>query len=233
MNAAKSTTASISRGQGGRPTREEAAQRDERLIEVATNLFMERGFEGTSIDAVAEAAGVSKPTVYSRYRDKRELFAAVLRRRIQRWLAPLSAAAEAQAYGAGPKDLETILHDLSREMLALATAPGAATLQRVLVAQAPHFPELARLGHEEGWLRGVRAVGYLLEQFAARGQIEVQDPELAAELFLNLVLGKSTRMAQYGIANDPEVQERLRQAAVEFFLRGVAPQSGRQIGIEN
>src|SRR5271165_5880064 len=85
------------RGQGGRPTREEAAQRDERLIEVATNLFMERGFEGTSIDAVAEAAGVSKPTVYSRYHDKKGLFAAVLRRRIQRWLAPLSAAAEAQA----------------------------------------------------------------------------------------------------------------------------------------
>ena len=224
VEAAKSSPAPLSRGQGGRPTREEAAQRYERLIEVATNLFMERGFEGTSIDAVAEAAGVSKPTVYSRYRDKKDLFAAVLQRRIQRWLAPLSAAAEAQADEAGPKDIETVLHDLSREMLALATAPGAAALQRVVAAQALHFPELARLAHEEGWLRGVRAVACLLQKFAIRGQIATEDPELAAELFLNLVLGKSTRMAQYGMANSPEVQERLRQAAVELFLRGVRPE---------
>src|ERR1700712_1017939 len=83
------------RGTGGRPTREAAARRDERLIAVATRLFMERGFDATSIDAVAETAGVSKPTVYARYRDKRDLFTAVLRATIQRWLAPLWAAAEA------------------------------------------------------------------------------------------------------------------------------------------
>lgn len=80
---------------GGRPTREEAVRRDARLLDIATTLFMERGFDGTSMDAVAEAAGVSKPTVYNRYQDKRDLFAAVLRSRIKHWLAPLSAAAEA------------------------------------------------------------------------------------------------------------------------------------------
>jgi hypothetical protein len=83
------------RGSGGRPTREEAVRRDARLLDVATKLFMERGFDCTSIDAVAETAGVSKPTVYARYHDKRDLFTAVLRATIQRWLAPLSAAAEA------------------------------------------------------------------------------------------------------------------------------------------
>src|SRR3982074_3563746 len=87
-DAAEQLPAATRRGTGGRPTREEAARRDERLIEVATNLFMERGFEGTSIDAVAEAAGVSKPTVYARYRDKGDLFAAVLRDRIREWLPP-------------------------------------------------------------------------------------------------------------------------------------------------
>jgi TetR/AcrR family transcriptional regulator, mexJK operon transcriptional repressor len=64
---------------GGRPTREEAVRCDGRLLDFATKLFMERGFECTSIDVVAEAAGVSKPTVYAHYRDKRDLFAAVLR----------------------------------------------------------------------------------------------------------------------------------------------------------
>jgi TetR/AcrR family transcriptional regulator, mexJK operon transcriptional repressor len=209
------------RGAGGRPTREEAVRRDARLLDVATTLFMERGFDGTSIDAVAEAAGVSKPTVYARYHDKRDLFAAVLRSRIRDWLAPLSAAAEAQATEASPKSIKTTLHELSRHMLVHALAPEAGTVQRILSAQAVHFPELAKLAHEEGWLRAVRGVASLLRQSAARGKIEVDDPELAADMFLNLVLGHSRRLVQFGIAADPKNEERHRRAAVDFFLIGV------------
>jgi TetR/AcrR family transcriptional regulator, mexJK operon transcriptional repressor len=211
----------VRRGGGGRPTREEAVRRDARLLEVATTLFMERGFDGTTIDAVAETAGVSKPTVYARYRDKRDLFAAVLRGRIRDWLAPLSAAAEAQATESNPKSAETTLHELSRHMLAHASMPECATLQRILAAQAVQFPELAKLAHEDGWLRGVRGVAILLQQFAARGEISVGDPELAADLFLNLLLGHSARLAINGIAIDPQFLERRRQGAVELFLNGV------------
>jgi AcrR family transcriptional regulator len=211
----------VRRGAGGRPTREEAVRRDARLLDVATTLFMERGFDGTSIDAVAEAAGVSKPTVYARYRDKRDLFAAVLRGRIRDWLAPLSAAAEAQASDSNPKSIETTLHELSRHMLDQASMPECATLQRILAAQATQFPELAKFAHEDGWLRGVRGVAILLRQFATRGEIRVADPELAADLFLNLLLGHSARLALHGIADDPEFLERRRKAVVELFLDGV------------
>jgi TetR/AcrR family transcriptional repressor of mexJK operon len=209
------------RGGGGRPTREEAEVRDARLLDVATNLFMERGFDGTSIDAVAEAAGVSKPTVYARYRDKRDLFAAVLRGRIRKWLAPVSAAAEAQATETSPKSIKTTLHELSRHMVAYTLAPEAGALQRILSAQAVQFPELAKLANEEGWLRTVRGVSSILRQSAARGQIKVDDPELAADMFLNLVLGHCKRLTLYGIATDPETAERHRKAAVDFFLSGI------------
>jgi AcrR family transcriptional regulator len=211
----------VRRGAGGRPTREEALRRDARLLDVATTLFMERGFDGTSIDAVAEAAGVSKPTIYARHRDKRDLFAAVLRGRIRDWLAPLSAAAEAQATDRNPKSIETTLRELSRHMLEQASMPECATLHRILAAQAVQFPELAKLAHEDGWLRGVRGVAILLRQFADRGEIRVDDPELAADLFLNLLLGHSARAALHGIAIDPQLLERRRQAAVELFLNGV------------
>jgi TetR/AcrR family transcriptional repressor of mexJK operon len=208
------------RGGGGRPTREEAVKRDARLLDVATKLFMERGFDGTSIDAVAETAGVSKPTVYARYRDKRDLFAAVLRATIQRWLAPLSAAAEAAMVN--PKNIETTLHDLSRHVLTLGSMPEVIMLRRTLAAQAAQFPELAKLAHEEGWLRGVRAIATLLQQFAARGQIKVEDPAIAADLFLSLVLGKSERL-DHGIVTRPKIQEQRREAAVKLFLNGVRP----------
>jgi hypothetical protein len=49
----------------------------------------------------------------------------------------------------------------------------------------------------------------------------LEDTELAADLFLTLVLEGSGRIADYGIAIDPDVQERRRQGAVELFLNGV------------
>jgi TetR/AcrR family transcriptional repressor of mexJK operon len=199
------------------PTREQAEARDVRLLDVATRLFMERGFDGTSIDAVAEAAGVSKPTVYARYHDKRDLFAAVLRGRIRRWLAPVSAAAEAEATEASPKSIKTTLHELSRHMVAYSLAPEAGALQRILSAQAVQFPELAKTANES-WLRAVRGVSSILRQSAARGHIKVDDPELASDMFLNLVLGHPERLAFYSIAPDPETAERHRKAAVDFFL---------------
>ncbi|MGX7706205.1 TetR/AcrR family transcriptional regulator [Methylobacterium sp. Gmos1] len=205
----------------GRPTREAAARRDARLIAVATQLFMEHGFDATSIDAVAQGAGVSKPTLYARYRDKRALFAAVLEERIREWLAPLSAAAEAQAAEREPREAGAVLDALSRILLARAQAPGAAALNRCIAAQALRFPDLARLAYEEGWLRGVRAVAHLLAVLDAQGQIAVEDPEIAADLFLNLVLGKASRQALYGIAVDPAAQETRRRAAVALFLAGV------------
>ncbi|KTS37119.1 TetR family transcriptional regulator [Methylobacterium indicum] len=224
MNAATLADArDAGRRGGGRPTREEAARRDARLVAVATQLFMEQGFDATSIDAVAQAAGVSKPTLYARYRDKRALFAAVLEERIRDWLAPLSAAAEAQGAQGASRPAGEVLDELSRILLARAQAPGAAALNRCIVAQALHFPDLARLAYEEGWLRGVRAVARLLAVLAEQGQIAVEDPEIAADLFLNLVLGKASRQALYGIAIDPEAQEARRRAAVALFLAGMRP----------
>ena len=110
----------VPKSRGGRPTKTAAIERDQRLIEVATRLFLDRGYDATSLDAVAEAARVSKPTVYSRYGDKRGLFAEVLRREIARWLAPLAEAAEMQLTRSSDISVEQrliglgVLHDQLR-----------------------------------------------------------------------------------------------------------------------
>jgi hypothetical protein len=106
-------------------------------------------------------------------------------------------------------------------MIAYTLAPEAGACQRILSAQAVQFPELAKLANEEGWLRTVRGVASILRQSAARGHIKVDDPELAADMFLNLVLGHPKRLSLYSIATDPETEERYRKAAVDFFLNGI------------
>lgn len=76
------------------------------ILDVALQLFMERGYRGTSMDAVASAAGVTKPVVYNCFSSKAELFAALLDREEQRMFAQFSAAIVSDAR---PGDLQTTL----------------------------------------------------------------------------------------------------------------------------
>ncbi len=206
---------------GGRPTREAAVRRDARLLEVATRLFMELGYEGATMDAVAEAAGVGKPTLYHRYRDKRELFEAVLTARINEWLLPLAQVAEAQQSGVQSSDLAEALDGLSRAMLRQTLRPGAAALHRVIAAQKAQSPELAQYAYEQGWLRAVDAVASILRAFNNRQGLLIPDANLAAELFLNLIIGPASRAALYGVELDAESLEQRRAAAISLFVRGV------------
>src|SRR5260370_40917978 len=80
------------RGHGGRPSRLESAQLSDRILNVATALFLGHGFGATSIEAVARRAGISKRTFYHRFRGKEGLFEAVVRRPIQRGAPPPAAA---------------------------------------------------------------------------------------------------------------------------------------------
>src|ERR1700731_4437538 len=66
----------------GRPPKELAGKVEERILDAARKVFLERGFEGASIDEIAEVARSGKPTIYARFRDKRALFTEVVTRDI-------------------------------------------------------------------------------------------------------------------------------------------------------
>src|SRR5690242_3570542 len=63
--------------------REQAAETRERVLDAADALFRERGWDGTSIAAVAESAGVSQETVYARFRGKRALLGELVQRAVR------------------------------------------------------------------------------------------------------------------------------------------------------
>ncbi len=212
---------------GGRPTRVAAAQRDERLLKVAAMMFMERGFDATSMDAVAETAGVGKATLYTRYRDKEALFADVFLQQINRVLAPFDLAT---LQTSSVEDIEETLYRVGCQLLARSLAPEVVSINRILISQALRFPELARLAHQEGWSRSLEMVGRILSGFAAGGVIRIADPELAADMFLCLVVGRTTRTATFNLPlPDKTALEQRVRFAVKVFLDGVrvSPMSAR------
>ena len=69
----------------------------------------------------------------------------------------------------------------------------------------------------------LNCVAALLDQFVANGQIQVEDTNIAADLFLSLVIGRQTRLAMLGIETDPGQIDQRVKAAVNLFLNGVRP----------
>jgi len=80
-------------------------RRRPQVLDAALQLFLERGYEGTSMAGIAEAAGVTKPVVYACFPGKEELFRALLRREEERILGEIQAAFE----GADLSDPESTL----------------------------------------------------------------------------------------------------------------------------
>jgi AcrR family transcriptional regulator len=208
------------KSRGGRPTKHAAFERDLRLLDAAAQLFLERGYDATSIDSVAETARVSKPTVYSQYHDKRGLFEAVLKREINRWLAPVAAAVQMKFGGRANASLEKRLYDLGRQLIALSNGAGARAVGRTLAAQSTNFPELAELAYREGWEKTVANVAQLFDQLGDNGLAAI-DTRIAAEMYLNVVIGQTTRLALHGLPIDIDAEEKRLRASLKLLLKGI------------
>jgi TetR/AcrR family transcriptional regulator, mexJK operon transcriptional repressor len=203
------------RGHGGRPSRLESAQLSDRILDVATVLFLGHGFGATSIEAVARRAGISKRTFYHRFRGKEVLFEAVVRRLIERWTPAIDAALfEAPS-------LSEMLRRSAKYMLDVALTPQALALHRMVIAEATRFPGLARILHELGAASGIERIARVLEPRIASGELGAIDPGFAAEQFILMVVSGPRRRA-LGLGaplTAPELRDWLDQC-VALFLDG-------------
>ena len=155
---------------------------------MALDIFLEKGFDQTTMEEVAVSVGMSKRTVYALYEDKSQLFRAAVRRAVETYTVP-RADIEALATG----DLRQTLSNIARQRIANVSKPVAIKLQRILAAQAYRFPELFHAAYDEG---AGPTIGFLMELFARcheRGQIQVSEPRRAATAFLSLVVGGPAR----------------------------------------
>jgi AcrR family transcriptional regulator len=181
---------------GGRPSRQEAERLGQTIIEVATAMFLSQGYGATSIDAIARQLRMSKRTFYHRFRDKAELFGAVVHDVAARLRPPEARDAAGTAALFAGAELEEILLRLARLVLRAALSPLAIALQRVILSEAPRFPELAAAAIGEGSRQ--EAVGYiaaLLERERQSGRIALDQPQFAAEQFLQMMVSLPQRRA--------------------------------------
>jgi len=144
----------------GRPPRGLAGQVEERILDAAGRVFLERGFRGASVDEIAEAASAGKPTIYARFPSKQALFAAVIERLVRR-------NTSLDAFSCAGNSIEQRLDALAALILTRVLTPETIGLIRVAVAEARRFPDLATSVSCMGRQRPTEAVARVFGELAA------------------------------------------------------------------
>jgi TetR/AcrR family transcriptional regulator, mexJK operon transcriptional repressor len=199
----------------GRPTQAEAKKLHRKLRKAAVATFVKYGYDGTTMEAIARAAGITRRTLYARYPDKRAIFLDVIPWALTRRTEPESTD------DFDDFDLRAALVAIGRAGLARAIDPDIVRLTRIAMNESARFPEFAVSAHSMTWSGRHRQVMDLLRRHQESGTIEVDDFELAAGHFIAMIEHLPARLADYGIYRSPEDEERHLQHAVDLFLRGV------------
>jgi AcrR family transcriptional regulator len=201
----------------GRPPKELAGEVEERILDAARKVFLERGFEGASIDEIAEAARSGKPTIYARFANKRALFIAVV---MQSVAANVARFEEHSPTGA---TLEERLESVAVPILQWVLASDAVRLMRAAIAEAGRIPDLASRVHLMARERGAQAIARLLAEAAQSdelGRLPAFAPErltTTTRFFQDLVFLPLLMRALFG-----EKLKLLRAEIGPHVARGVA-----------
>jgi AcrR family transcriptional regulator len=201
---------------GPRPT--QLARKREAILAAARDVFLHKGFPGTSMDDVAAAAGASKVTVYKHFADKQSLFVAVVTDAIARAEETTRSLVDRLAVS---DDLATDLRAFARQHVVDVTAPHLVQLRRMIIAESVRFPDLARAWHRAGPERGHATLAAQLSRLHRRGLLAAPDALLAAQHLNYLILSVPLNEAMFAGDGTPIGRRRLYRyadEAVRVFL---------------
>jgi AcrR family transcriptional regulator len=182
----------------GRPPRELAGEVDDRILDAAGEVFLERGLAGASMDEIAGFARAGKPTIYARFPSKEALFTAVVMRNVADKIARF------EAYEPTGETIEERLASVGETVLRWVFVGDTIGLMRLAIAEARRFPELASSVHRMARERGKEAVAPLLAEVAQSdefGMLSAFAPERLATttaFFQELVLMPLILRALFG-----------------------------------
>lgn len=180
----------------GRPTAARVAEIDAEIRSAALDLFVELGFEATSMDAIAAAAKVSKGTLYARYESKEPLFRAILEQQLQEW-SDRSSAEDRPVAG----NLEARLRQYARAIAKVQRWPEFRRLATMLTESGRGFPDLAREWDE---IITRRSVESLQRDMAAYGDPHI-DWGFFAQLFHSAISGWHRAESGHRQVEDEEI----------------------------
>jgi AcrR family transcriptional regulator len=192
--------------------------RRQAFLDAAAELFLEKGFERTSLTHIVCRAGGSRSTLYEQFGGKDGLLKAMIEDATARvW--------QAIRWDDRPPELSSEgLSDLGGRFVRAALAPDAVAVYRIVVAEGHRFPEIAQFFFDAG---PSVAIAHLTDWFslACQGRAVTAEPEQLARIFLGALLGDLHVRQAIGLVRQWTEADLDHQVdlAVKVLLRGISP----------
>lgn len=155
-----------------------AQEKRELILTAATALFLELGYDRTSLARIAERAGVSRATLFKQFPSKAALFDAIV---TESW-----STADEEATPP-PGNIVDGLRTIGRRYAELLSRAQMTDLFRIVIAELPRFPELADAQFSQGKMPYFESVRDYLQAEHEAGTVRVEDVDLAATQFLGMI----------------------------------------------
>ena len=199
------------------PGRPKDLEKGAAILEAAKRLFTTQGFDGTSMDQIAAAAGVSKLTVYSHFGDKESLFAAGAQAFCEQKLPTALFEPRPEI------PLRERLLQIARAFFTMISSPEAVAGHRILCTPQMADSPLPQMFWEAGPKRVQEAFAELLRWRVSAGELDIDDIPRASSQFFTLLKGEPHAQMVFGCGRRCSGDDEAHLAAtVDLFLRAYA-----------
>jgi TetR/AcrR family transcriptional repressor of mexJK operon len=200
----------------GRPAGKTGAD----LIAAAREVFLESGYGGTTMDAVAARAQISKASLYREHPSKDALFAAVVRAWAEAGRDAMRPHLQRLVEG---RDTRADLIGLAEIMRMGILSRDVLNMRRLITSEARRLPHVAAGYLEDSWERNLRALAEALRSLGDQGRLRLHDPLVAADQLTWLVIGSPLNRMLLTDADEIGDDAAPVADAVDLFLAGYGP----------
>jgi AcrR family transcriptional regulator len=194
-----------------------AEDRPREICAAALEVFAQKGFAAARLDEIAKRAGVSKGTLYLYFKDKEQLFRAVVRNTI----APNVEMVRAALIQTGLPFADLVRLFLANFLEMKKRVPVGA-VAKMVISESRNFPELAKVWHDEVVSKGLGTVTALIEMAQARGEVRPGDPRLHAFTLMGpLMMGVIYHETLEPVGGEPLDLAALAHQHAETVLSGL------------
>jgi AcrR family transcriptional regulator len=193
-----------------------SAERKAAIVQAAFEMFSNKGFKGTTTRELAAAVGVSEPVLYQHFATKAELYAAIVDHMLERVSTSFEASMGKMTFDEAPRVFLQVLGEQVMRWFVEETQ-----YIRLLLFSALEGHGLSEIWHERATAELLRMVMEYLGHQAKRGVLRIENPELSARVFTNMVAHHGMVVAIFQRPLQGVTHEEYVRDCVETFLRGV------------
>ena len=200
-----------------------AEDRPREICTAALDVFAEKGFAAARLEEIARQAGVSKGTLYLYFKDKEDLFRAVVRDTV----APNIEVIRASLAGTEKTFAEVVRLFLPRFAEITGRVPVGA-VAKMVIGESRNFPELAKVWHDHVASRAIDMIAELIAQAQVKGEVRPGDPRLHAFTLMGpMLMGLLWRETLQPVGGAALDIEALAAQHAESVLAGLLTEQGR------